>query len=46
MALSVFGRVKMSLALAMRVLVEHFHVYTFLVPKSTIFHAACFAARD
>ena len=25
---------------------EHLHVYTFLVSKSTAFHAACFAARD
>ena len=45
-ALSVFGRVKMSLSLAMRVVRgEHLHVYTFLAPKSTIFHAACVAAR-
>ena len=47
MALSVFGRVRSSLSLAMRVLVVNiFHVYTFLVPQSPIFHAACFAARD
>ena len=37
-ALSVFGRVKMSLSLAMRVLVVNvFMFYTFLVPKLTFF---------
>ena len=46
-ALSVFGRVKMSLSLAMRVLVVNIFMFTFfLVPKSTSFHATCFAARD
>ena len=44
MALSVFGRVKMSLSLAMRVIVLNIFMFTLLVPKSTIFHAACFAA--
>ena len=46
MALSFFGRVKLSLFLAMRVLVVNIFMFTLLVSKSTVFHAACFAARD
>ena len=47
MALSVFGRVRTSLFLAMRVLVVNIFMFTlFSYPNRHFFHAACFAARD
>ena len=47
MALSVFGRVRKSLSLAMRVLVVNIFMFTlFTFPNRHFFHAACFAARD